>query len=81
MVFRPGHYRFPPSRGRQEYVFNPGGKLIATGPGSTDQPQTETGTWAMEGNTLVLHLPSGDRHLHIVSFEPERLVITRQLEG
>ncbi len=77
MVFRPGHYHFPPSRGRQEYIFNPAGELIATGPGPTDRPQTETGTWAAEGNTLVLHLPSGERHLRIASSEPERLVITR----
>ena len=73
-VFRRSGYPFPPSRGRQEYQLKPGGELIATGPGPTDRRLTVQGTWALEDHTLVLHLPSGDNRLQIVSVEADRLI-------
>jgi len=77
MVFRPAEHRFPPSRGRLGYVLNAGGELSEIGPGPTDRPEATRGSWALEGDTLVLHLRGGDRRHRIVSLDPERLVITR----
>ena len=77
MVLRPAEYRFPPSRGRVGYALNAGGKLTEIGPGPTDRPEATKGSWALEGDTLVLHLRGSDQRHRIVSFEPERLVIAR----
>jgi len=77
-VFRPADRPLPPSRGRQEYRLNPGGELIATGPGPTDRRQTVQGTWALDGNVLVLHLPYGDMRFQVVSVESDRLILAPQ---
>jgi hypothetical protein len=78
MVFRPSTYAFPPSRGRRSLDLRPDGTLIEGGPGPTDRRQSSEGTWSLDGGSLVLQVKGqAARRLHIVSAEPDRLVVEK----
>jgi hypothetical protein len=74
-VYRPSGYDFPPARGRRSFELNPDGTLVEGVPGPVDAPVESGGTWALEGETLVLHGEEGDRALRIASVDDERLVL------
>jgi hypothetical protein len=80
MVFRPSSYRFPPSRGRKGYTFQPDGIYIESGPGPTDVPVSSKGTWRLKAHgVLALISPAGVQELllRIISLEPDRLVVQK----
>ncbi len=74
-VYRAPAYDFPPARGRESFELRAGGVLVDRGPGPTDVPAEAEGTWALEGDTLVLRSRAGERELEIVAVDPERLVV------
>jgi len=79
MVFRPGDYSFPPSRGRQAFELRPDGTYVESGPGPVDRPEEATGEWDLApDDTLVLTGgPEGRRSLRIESVDPDRLVVRK----
>jgi hypothetical protein len=79
MVFRPADRPLPPSRGRTAIEIRPDGTYVEEGPGPTDRPEATSGTWSVEGDTLVLAAPeSGQgRVLRLASAEPDRLVVRK----
>jgi len=80
MVFRPSSYRFPRSRGRKGYTFQPDGSYIEIGPGPTDVPVSSKGIWSLKAHgVLTLISPAGvqKRVLRITSLEPDRLVVQK----
>jgi len=74
-VYRPSGYDFPPARGRRTFELRPDGTLVEGVPGPVDAPVESGGTWALEGENLVLHGEEGDRALRIASVDDERLVL------
>jgi hypothetical protein len=74
-VYRPSGYDFPPARGRRSFELRPDGTLVEAAPGPVDAPVETGGTWALEGETLLLHGREGDRALRIASVDDERLVL------
>jgi len=81
MVFRPGHYAFPPSRGRTGFVLKPDGTYVDIGIAPADGPLRTEGTWQLLGDdTLALQSGSPEkteRALKIVSADHDRLIIKR----
>jgi len=85
MVFRPAAFAFPRSRGRESFELRPGGKLAASGPGSTDRREATGGTWALlDGSKLVFHAKGGTkatRELQVLSVDDDRLVVAKPHAG
>ena len=80
MVFRPASFDFPPSRGRIGFDLKADGSYVDLGTGPDDGPVVADGTWNLDEHNLTLHCdapPGGDRTLHIVSCEPDRLVVKK----
>jgi hypothetical protein len=79
MVLRHDTHPFPPSRGRMSIELRPDGSYIETSPGPVDVPEESRGSWALEGNRLILGA-EGDLPGHaweIVTAEPDRLAVRR----
>ena len=80
-VFRPAHYKFPPSRGRTLYQFEPDGTLVHVGPGADDRPERQKGKWELtKDGQLILHPESSSaksRLLRVVSVEKDKLVVKK----
>jgi hypothetical protein len=74
-IYRPATFDLPPSRGRDAFELRPDGTAVSRGPGPTDVPEEQRGTWEVRGDDLVLGLSGAERVLHVVSVEPERLVV------
>jgi hypothetical protein len=81
MVFRPGDYSFPPSRGRTGFELKKSGKLVEIGIAPTDAQQQTAGTWSLEhDNKLAFHSGSGSepsRLLQVISADKDRLVVKK----
>jgi hypothetical protein len=78
-VFRPADFGLPPSRGRRALELRAEGELLEGWPGPTDVPQEAGGRWALEGETLLLHVGKGpQRRLRVVVAEPDRLILQPQ---
>ena len=74
-VFRPADFPFPPSRGRRGFELRADGSYLETSPGPTDRPEEASGTWELDGDTLVLS-PSDARvseRLLVAAVEDDRL--------
>jgi hypothetical protein len=81
-VFRPADSGLPPSRGRRALELRPEGELVEGWPGPADVPQEAGGSWALEGETLVLHGGEGaQRRMRVVVAEPDRLILRPQEEA
>jgi len=78
MVFRPGGWRFPPSRGRRSFGLEPDGTLLVTGPGPTDRIVSTAGRWRLrpEG-VLELEEQGRTSEMRLVEVAPDKLVVER----
>ena len=79
-VFRPKTFALPPSRGRRTIDLSAPGTMTEARPGPSDRPETRSGGWSVEGNTLILHSPPPgeiSEKLEIVSLAPDRLVLRK----
>jgi hypothetical protein len=82
-VFRPAGDRLGPSRGRESWELRADGTFVGARPGPTDEPAHTAGTWALEGDRLLIREGDSDpveRAMTIVDAGPERLVV-RRTEG
>jgi hypothetical protein len=80
MVFRPDDHAFPPSRGRLGFELRPDGGYVETAIGPTDRPEQVSGTWTLEGDTIVVARDATgepERRMHVVAAAPDRLVVAR----
>jgi hypothetical protein len=78
-VFVPASRPLPPSRGRMSFELRPDGVYFELSPGAADVPEESGGTWALEGDRLVLGA-EGDRSGHawrVVAVDGDRLVVRR----
>lgn len=53
MVYRPGGFSFPPSRGRIGFEFRAGGEVIYHGIASADGPEQVAGRWTIEDSKWI----------------------------
>ena len=78
MVFRPAHFSFPRSRGRDSFELQ-ADALIEHGPGPGDAATETRGTWSVsaEGELSLFHGAGkkAARVLKIVSADADRLVV------
>jgi lipocalin-like protein len=74
-VFRPASFPFPPSRGRRTFELRGDGSYAGTVPGPTDKPEPGAGTWKLSGDELELSGDGSTESFHVVSAEPDRLVL------
>jgi hypothetical protein len=63
MVFRRAGHPLPRSRGRTSLDLRPDGSYVEESPGPVDLPEESHGTWALEGDRLILGA-DGDRPGH-----------------
>ena len=78
MVFRPGGWRFPPSRGRRSFELGPDGALVASGPGPTDKTVTSEGRWRLrDDGVLEMEQQGRPSELRLVEVAPDKLVVER----
>jgi hypothetical protein len=79
LVFRPGGWNFPPSRGRRSFRLCPDGSLEAGGPGPDDRTRFHNGRWRLlPGDILELIEPGNESRLHIVQATKDQLVFERR---
>jgi hypothetical protein len=78
-VFRPAEFAFPPSRGRRGFQLRADGTYVDTAPGPTDRPEEASGSWELDGDTLVLSRSDapGPERLRVAAVDTERLVVAR----
>ena len=79
MVFRRPTHPFPLSRGRLSIDLNEDGTYTESAPGPVDAPVQSQGSWALEGDRLLL-AGSDDHPGHawkITGAEHDRLVVQR----
>ena len=79
MVFRPGSYPMPPSRGRRSLQLAPDGQLRSSGPGPDDRTISSPGTWSLEKSDVLTLKPAagGTTEMKILSVNPSKLVVKK----
>jgi hypothetical protein len=79
MVFRRPDRPLPPSRGRASIELATDGSYRESSPGPVDVPEEHTGSWTLDGDTLVLGGdPQHPRHAwEIAAVDPQRLVVRK----
>ncbi|MFL5867263.1 MAG: lipocalin family protein [Thermoleophilaceae bacterium] len=80
MVFRPASHPFPPSRGRTSFELRGDGTYSERSPGPVDVPEESSGSWSLEGDSLVLGA-DGDRPGHaweVAAIDDDRLVVKKR---
>jgi hypothetical protein len=80
MVFRPAHYKLPPSRGRLSFELKTDGSLIRHAIGPTDRSRASEGVWRLDGDRLVLvphSAAASEQVLTIMSVSMDRLVVQK----
>lgn len=78
MVFRPGGWQFPPSRGRRSFELGPDGALLAARPGPTDRIVSTTGRWRLRSDgVLELEEQGRTSEMRLVEVAPDKLVVER----
>jgi hypothetical protein len=77
LVFRPGDFAFPPSRGRTALIFAADGELQVEGPGPTDRARTTSGHWSLRGNVLTTAAPGWSGTFEIAALDARKLVLRR----
>lgn len=77
-VYRPAHYKFPLSRGRDGLEFRPDGTIVKSGPGADDRSRSATGEWKSSGGERLhvrLGADSPPRQLTIVDCDEQVLKV------
>jgi hypothetical protein len=78
LVFRPGGWNFPPSRGRRSIHLCADGTLGSVGPGPDDRTRVRNGRWRLlPGDILELIEPGNASRLHIVKAAKDKIVFDR----
>ena len=79
MVLRPASHPMPPARGRSTFDLRADGTYVEISPGPTDAPEETGGTWALEGDRLILGAEGerSGRAWRVVSADADRLVVER----
>lgn len=76
VVFRPAGYDLPPARGRRALDLSTADKAVARVPGPTDRPESQLGTWSVDGNTLTLAVGPWHGQFPIEELTSDKLVIS-----
>jgi hypothetical protein len=81
MVFRPGSFNFPPSRGRAGFELRPDQSLVEMQPGAADRPEQTDGKWELQSGKKLVFFKHGStqptRSMNIVSADDGRLVVAK----
>ena len=79
LVFRPGTWNFPRSRGRRSFTLGANGALLMGGPGPTDKMSQASGHWRLLPGGVIELSPEGGQttRLKILSCGPDRLEVER----
>lgn len=79
LVFRPGSWRFPPSRGRRAIALEPGGTLAGSTPGPDDRTVKSVGHWQLLPGDVLELAPDGKTvsRLQILDVSADRLIFKR----
>lgn len=78
LVFRPGSWAFPPSRGRRSFTLGTGGRLLASGPGRDDKTTQTIGHWRLLPDAVIELSQAGNTtRLKIIRLARDRLDIGR----
>jgi hypothetical protein len=79
MVFRPGSYKFPPSRGRRSFDLSPDGRVVGQHAGPDDRPTSQVGSWKLKSNNeLELDLPGAQPTImRLVRADESCLVVSK----
>jgi hypothetical protein len=79
LVFRPGSWNFPPSRGRRSLNLGAKGELLSAGPGPTDSTIEKHGRWRLlPGGIVELHPLDGQpTRMKLIELKADRLVVAR----
>jgi hypothetical protein len=79
MIFRPGSYPMPPSRGRRSFQLLQDGQLRSAGPGPDDRIVPSQGTWSMsQPDVLTMKSAGGATStMKILSVENDKLVVKK----
>ena len=75
MVFRPGEFSFPPSRGRFGFTLLSGGDLEVEAPGPDDRRTSATGRWSFDGRRLAIDAPNWARNFEVEQLDEDMLVV------
>lgn len=80
-VFRPAHFNFPRSRGRDSFELQPDA-LIERGPGPGDAATSRRGTWSVSAKGEISFFRDREkkaaRVLKILSVQPDRLAVREE---
>ncbi len=80
MVFRPADAELPPARGRMGIDLRPDGSFAEAGLGASDVPEEATGSWSVEGDTIMLSEGASQgvpRTMEVVTADESRMVVRR----
>ena len=78
LIFRPDTFHFPRSRGRRSIDLKSTGKLLDASPGQADVPNSVSGDWSIEDQSLVINYKDGTlERLQVKEVSPAKLVIRR----
>lgn len=81
IVYRPGGYSFPPSRGRDGFQLHADGTLILSAPGPADRSREQAGEWELRDDEVLVFTDStGERSRElgqIITVDSRRLIIRR----
>ncbi len=81
MVYRPSHFKFPPSRGRTGFELKSDNSCVEIGIAPTDRIHESQGTWEAEEDDLlkiVINPRTKDmRIMHVAYVDKDRLVIMK----
>jgi hypothetical protein len=83
MVFRPGSYPLPPSRGRTSFELDQDGSMVRSVPGPADARSKTVGHWRIENGNLLLCEDSSAQPIvfKLKAVDPTRLVVERPKEA
>ena len=69
MVFRPSHYNFLPSRGRQSIQIKENGEIIFSGPGKDDRKIQDIKFYELENPNILKVFSDDQRKEAVTKFE------------
>ncbi|MCL4641280.1 MULTISPECIES: lipocalin-like domain-containing protein [Olivibacter] len=80
MVYRPEGFSLPLARGRDKINLEEDGKLVNSHPGRDDVPRSNTGSWQLEQDKLILRFDTDNKEQYtICEISTEKLVLKREV--